>query len=344
MKKIDYIIVGQGIAGTLLSWFLINRGKKVVVVDQYNPSSSSQVAAGIFNPITGRRFVKTWMADTIFPFAEDAYLELEEELKCQFYHPMPILRTISGDLEIKEFAKKSKRSEYFEYFSKESDPNSSDAVIISHGGYVDFSILLHAYREKLRAKKIILESHFTFHDLTLGRDELSWKDYAPDKIIFCEGYQVLNNPFFMDLPFTSSKGEMLTIKTDSLPQDQLINAGIFILPIGNQLFRVGATYDWEDRTETPTEGAKKELVLKLVQFMGNDFEIIDQKAAIRPTVKDRSPIIGLHPDLEFLGVFNGLGTKGASLGPYFANQFVEFLEDGNSLSEEVDINRFNKNS
>lgn len=340
MKKIDYIIVGQGIAGTLLSWLLLKRNKRVLVVDQFNPSSASQVAAGIYNPITGRRFVKTWMADTLFPFAENAYLQLEKELKSRFLYSMPILRTIKGDLEKKEFGKKSKRPEYFEYFSKDSDHNARDSVIISHGGYVDFPVLLQAYREKLRAEKQILESHFTFHDLTLGRNELSWKDYAPDKIIFCEGHLVLSNPFFMDLPFNSSKGELLTIKTNSLPEDQLINEGIFILPVGKQLFRVGATYDWEDRTETPTENAKKELVLKLVQVIGSNFEIIDHKAGIRPTVKDRLPIIGLHQELDFLGVFNGLGTKGASLGPYFANQFVEFLEDGKRIDAEVDIKRF----
>lgn len=340
MKKVDYIIVGQGIAGTLLSWFLLKRNKRVLVVDQFNSSSSSQVAAGIFNPITGKRFVKTWMAEDIFPFAESTYQQLEEELKCKFYHPMSIVRRINDSLEKKEFEKKRKRPEYVEYLGKDWNSDTDESVMIYHGGYVDFVALLQAYRDKLRAENLILETHFTFLHLTLGRNEIAWKDYNPDKIIFCEGHQVMNNPFFMDFPFTSSKGEMLTIKTDKLPQDQLINAGIFILPIGNKLFRVGATYNWEDRTETPTEGAKKELVLKLVEVIGNDFEIIDHKAGIRPTVKDRQPIIGLHPEFNFMGVFNGLGTKGASLGPYFANQFVEFMEDETPLNSEVDIKRF----
>jgi glycine/D-amino acid oxidase-like deaminating enzyme len=345
LKKFDYIIIGQGIAGTLMSWFLTNRNRKVLVVDQFNPTSSSLVAAGIFNPITGRRFVKTWLADEIFPFAEKTYRELERHLDCKFYYPKPILRKLTGDLEKKEWKQKRKLPEYKHYLGEESQDGS---VTIRHGGYVDFIILLQAYRERLRNENRIVENVFNYKDLVLGRKSLSWKEFTAEKIIFCEGHRVIDNPFFESLPFTFAKGEILTLRTDSLvgvqtnSGDEIISSGIFILPIGDNLFRVGATYNWEDRSERPTDEGKKELVEKLEKLIGNNYEIVDHKAGIRPTVIDRRPLLGMHEEFNHIGIFNGLGTKGASLGPYFASHFCSHLEEENNLMSEVSITRFEK--
>ena len=55
--KVDYLIIGQGLAGSLLAWELIQRRCSVVVVDNGN-ENASQIAAGLINPITGMRFVK----------------------------------------------------------------------------------------------------------------------------------------------------------------------------------------------------------------------------------------------------------------------------------------------
>jgi len=161
-------------------------------------------------------------------------------------------------------------------------------------------------------------------------------------VIFCEGYRVLDNPFFKQLPFTHAKGEILTIYAKKLKLDKILSKGIFILPIGNHFFKVGSTYNWNDLDEKPTEHGKNEIVDKLEKIIGTSFEIISHRAGIRPTVIDRRPILGFHPVFANLGILNGLGTKGVSLAPFFANHFVEFLEDGKPLLPEVDINRFMK--
>lgn len=339
MKKFDYIVVGQGIAGTLLDWFLEKRNRTVLVVDNYNPSSSSQVAAGIFNPITGRRFVKTWLADEIFPFAEKTYRELEQKLDCQCYFPKPILRKINGELERKEWQQKKVLNEYKPYLLAENDEST---VQITHGGYVDFNILLRVFREKLRKENRIVETNFDYNDMILGRDSITWNEFTAQKIIFCEGYRVFDNPFFKSLPFTYAKGEILTIRAEELSQVEVVSSGIFVLPVGKNLFRVGATYNWKDRSEKPTKEGKKELSEKLEKLIGKNYEIVDQKAGIRPTVIDRRPIIGLHEEFKYIGIFNGLGTKGASLGPYLANHFSEYLEEGKPLMDEISLGRFSK--
>jgi glycine/D-amino acid oxidase-like deaminating enzyme len=343
VKKFDYIIIGQGIAGTLLTWFMQKRQKKVLVIDDFKSSTSSRVAGGIFNPITGRRFVKTWLADDIFPFAEKTYRELEKYLDHKFYYPKPIVRKLNGEFEKKEWKQKKDLPEYKPYLNEES---KEGAVTITHGGYIDFNVLLSAFRDRLWDENKIVETGFDFKDLTLGRNSFTWKDFTAEKIIFCEGYRVLDNPFFNLMPFTYAKGEILTIKTDSPDvvdtnkEGQIISSGIFLIPIGENIFRVGATYNWEDKTETPTKAGRQELAEKLEKIIGNNYEIVDHKAGIRPTVVDRRPILGLHEEFKSIGIFNGLGTKGASLGPYMANHFCEFLEDGKPLMDEVALTRF----
>ena len=101
-NEIDYIVVGQGIAGTFLSYCLLKEGKKVLVVDDDPVYSSSKVSAGIINYITGRRFVKTWMADTIIPFAKQTYLDMETLLGKKFYYPLGIYKPIFTEEELLE--------------------------------------------------------------------------------------------------------------------------------------------------------------------------------------------------------------------------------------------------
>jgi len=340
MEKVDYLIIGQGIAGSLLAHFLLKKGKAIKIVDKLNLNSSSRVAAGIFNPITGRRFVKTWLADEIFPFAEKTYRELESEFEQQFYFPKKIVRTLSGETELKEFDKKSKRPGFENYLIPIVQNEITKQVEILKGGNLDLLKMLNLMREKFKKSQLLLEEEFNYSELELTNDICKWKGIQAEMVIFCEGFRALNNPWFGDLPFTHAKGELLTIKSGDLKQQHILSRGIFILPIGNDQYKVGSTYDWDDFSEQPTEKAKNELVRKLEKLIGKNYEIIGHQAGIRPTVKDRRPLIGLHQDFPQLGIFNGLGTKGVSLGPFIANHFVEFLEEDLALSPEVNIRRF----
>ncbi len=341
MKKADYLIVGQGLAGTLLAYFLLKRGKKVLIADLPDPRSSSRVAAGIYNPVTGRRFVKTWMADTIFPFAENTYRELEELTSSNFLFPKKIIRKLSSETEQTEWNKKASLPEYLTYVTEIGGPNDLPVDVgIRGGGNLDTAQMIQAMGDYFIKRDLLIQEEVKYHDIFKDDGLLEWLDIRAQKIIFCEGYRAMWNPWFETMPFTHAKGEILTIHAPDLKQDHILSKGIFILPIGNDLYKVGATYDWDDLTNETTDKAKRELLLKLDKIMECSYQIRDHKAGIRPTVRDRRPLIGMHPENSRLGIFNGLGTKGVSLAPYFASHFAAHLEEGIPLLKEVDIKRF----
>jgi glycine oxidase len=346
--EIDYIIVGQGIAGTMLAHFLLKRNKKVMLVDAYQASSASNVAAGLLNPITGRRFVKTWMADTILPFAETTYLELEQVLGARFYFPKKILKIFSSLQERDDCVAKDKGTEYQGYIIGTFSPASSGRGIqnpfggieIGKGGYVDIALLVQTYRAKFLDEGQLFADPFLYGDMIFEGDRIRWKGFSIQKVIFCEGSQAFLNPYFSWLPFVLTKGEVLTIHSPSLQVSDIFSKGIFILPLGDNIYKVGSTYVWKYADGNPTPEGRQELTDKLDKLISCDYTILDHRAGIRPTVKDRRPMLGLHPAHPCIGIFNGLGTKGASLAPFFAEHLAAFLEDGKPLNKEADIARF----
>jgi glycine/D-amino acid oxidase-like deaminating enzyme len=347
MQEYEYLIVGQGIAGTLLAHNLLKENKNILVFDIHNQNSSSYVAAGIFNPITGRRNTSTWMANIVFPYAEKIYKELEQYLNVDFYHQMNIYKSFSSikeqnDWYAKEniYSSNNSKIDYIDSKFEYINLGTNGGIEISNSGYIDMPVFINAFKAYLFSKKIIYEEYFQYSKMNFHDNFIYYKNFRFKQVIFCEGYQAIHNPYFSWLPFVPAKGELITIYADQLKLDKIINKGIFILPIGNNLYKVGATYNWEYLNDEPTEDGKNQLCNKLNQILTCNYTIIAHQAGIRPTVKDRRPILGMHPLYPNLGIFNGLGTKGASLAPYFANHFVEFLLKNIPLIKDVNINRF----
>jgi glycine/D-amino acid oxidase-like deaminating enzyme len=340
MRNVDYLIVGQGLAGSMLAHFLQKNGKTFIIIDNHNSGDSSWVAAGLFNPITGRRFVKTWLADELFPFARATYLELESFLGQRFYFPRKIVRYLSDEAELREWVKKSKRQDYSHYMNAAIGEESPKEVEIKQGGHVALADLLDAFREYFSGNKLIINTALDYTDLQFTDEWVNWKSYYAEKIVFCEGYRAMGNPWFSHLPFTHAKGEILTIRAVELKQDFITSKGIFMLPLGNDLYRVGSTYDWDDLSHGPTEKGRVELTEQLEKLIDCNYEVVEHMAGIRPTVKDRRPLIGVHHENPRVAIFNGLGTKGVTLAPYFAQQFVSFLEGEGRIHPEADISRF----
>jgi glycine oxidase len=347
--KFDYIIVGRGIAGTMLSYFLLKENKKVLVIDTPGSSTSTYVAPGVLNPITGRRMVKSWMVDTLLPFAVQTYSALEELVDKKIFYPRNLLRFFPTLVEKGDALKKKNDPQTSAYIEKIYDEliikgiteSAEGGCEITASGYVDTVVLLKYFGEYLKKNGALTEENFDYSDLEIIDDKtIRWKDIEAGKIIFCEGYKVISNPFFGHLPLAPTKGELLTIHAPELETDKIINKGIAIIPVGNNIFKVGATNEWAYETEGITEKNREELVSKLNKIITVPYQILQQQAGIRPTVKDRRPLIGLHPEHKNIGLFNGLGTKGMMLAPYLAKHFVDVLEKGEELMKEVDIMRF----
>lgn len=346
MKEVDYLIVGQGIAGTMLSYFLLRRNKKIHVVDDIPRWSSSKIAAGLFNPITGQRMVKTWRVEELFPFAEKIYQTLEGELNVAFYHKINILRLFSTPEERELWDVKAGSHDFSDFIWTKTDSqrlscisNPCGAIEITHSGYVNMDVLIEEFKKKI-LRNNISENTFRYQDLSFNNNKVIWNGMQFKKIIFCEGYKAIHNPYFSWLPFVPAKGEVITIHSEDMHLDKIVSKGIFILPLGSNKFKVGSTYTWNDLGTTVTEDGKSKICNELDKILNCKYAVVEHQAGIRPTVKDRKPMLGLHPQMPLLGVFNGLGTKGASLAPFFANEFVEFIEEGKALDNEVDIRRF----
>lgn len=344
----DFIIVGQGIAGTVLSWTLLQQGKKVLVVDSREKPNSSEIALGIYNPVVFKRMTKSWRADELIPVAEALYTDMETALGIKALHRNTILKVFSSRDERTFWEKKMHNGEAMNFLDNTKEQSQYTSVIIDDigsadvlsSGWLDTAKLLSVYRKFLRGNNLLRTEKFEHFQLVVTKEKLMWNDITADRLIFCEGGSATTNPFFKNLPFVLTKGEMLTIRIpDFLPQ-HIISKGVYLLYEYDNIFKVGATYDWDDLSDIPTEKGKLDLVEKLKNVLKVEYEILDQAAAIRPTVKDRRPLIGLHPEEKRIGIFNGMGTKGVMIAPFFAKQFAQHLEKGLSLDKEVNINRF----
>lgn len=332
----------------MLSWFLMQHGQSVLVIDKLNHSSATHVASGIVNPITGRRFVKSWLADNIIPFAEKTYRQLEAELNAHFYTSIPIVKMLDSPGAQNDWSVRTANPEYSRYLSNESVVwLDSSKVKNEFGGFeicgsrLDTQMFLTLFRQRLIGINALVDEFFSFPDLEVTNERVTYKSCTASKIIFCEGAQAIYNPYFRFLPFQLAKGECLVVSIDNFYPDRIINGEVFIMPLGaDNLYYVGATHEWHFDNDLPSNKGRDELEGNLRSLIKADFSVIEHKAAVRPTVKDRRPFIGFHPDFSNIGIFNGMGTKGISLSPYLAKHFCMHLLQQMPLLKEVDIQRF----
>ena len=347
MDEIDYIIVGQGLAGSVLAYSLMQQNQKVLVVDEATEISSSKIAAGLCNPLVFKRLTKSWMIDELLPYAKKFYRNQEELLGEDFYFDVPLYKLFVDETEQTFWKEKSNNPQLFDWISNEIEfPFDKEKVNYPYGaaktlnsGFLKTANWLAKFKTYLIDRNSYLNHKFDYLDIALRDNEVHWKGYKAKKIIFCEGYQCVNNPYFSWLPFKLTKGEVLTVKFKNLGLNYPINKGVFVLPYG-EYYKLGATYNWDDLDEIPTEKGKAQLLQKASKFINDRIELIDHKAGVRPTVRDRRPLLGVHPTYNQLAVFNGLGTKGVMLAPYFADKMVELILNRKALLPEVDISRF----
>ena len=346
----DYLIVGQGVAGTLLSHFLLSEKQRVMVIDRPFAGATSGIAAGLINPVTGRRMVKSWRYEDLFPVAKKAYLDLEKKLGESIWSEHHILRALPSVFEENEWSRRGLWPEHAAYFAEQADLGNYEGKIkpvhawgeLTGAAKADLPKLMASYRAFLLGQNILWEAAFDFSKIKLEKGAVRYEGLSAKKIIFCEGAKAVDNPYFDYLPFVPTKGELLLVKIPGSNFQKILKSHIFIIPVGDGIHWVGSTsrFKFEGPSPTPEEGEYLETQLRRV--LDVPFETIEHQAGIRPTVYDRRPFLGLHKKHEQLGIFNGLGTKGALLGPYFAEHMTGFLLGKNRLEKEVDIRRFEK--
>lgn len=337
-RKSDFLIIGAGLAGSLLAWSLIRRGQRVVIISDPLTPAASRAAAGLINPVTGQRLVLQENIESLLTAAETLYRNIESLFDIELLHQLDMLRLFRNDKERAAWEKRQADPAYKSFI--ENDLVSPDGFIQHHTGWLDTNLLLDTLHGELKSSGLLVESTFRHEDLIIARDSIKWHDINANTIIFCEGWRGRNNPWFGHLPFQPAKGEILTLCGEA--PDQIINRGKWLLPVSEKLFKLGATYDWQELDDETTEKAKRELLEALPSLhAGTDtVKVMKHVAGVRPGTMDKHPFIGLHAETPSLAIFNGFGSKGSLLIPWYAEKFTAHFLNHEPLPKEADIARF----
>jgi glycine/D-amino acid oxidase-like deaminating enzyme len=342
------IILGQGIAGSILAWRFYNSKQSFQIIDNGHKNSSSMVAAGLWNPIVFRKINKSWMADKFIPELESFYPSIQEMLGIDFYHSIPIRRIHASKNELDLWYEKKSLDGFAPYLDNPDllpieerlkQPQFGEGIV-RHGGYLDLPTFLNSSRDFFVGKGLLQKSEITDEEIA-GLIEQSEEKTEITQVIDCRGFKCASSSYWNYLPFGLTKGEVLTIKVPNIDLQEVYNAGFFLVPLGGDVYRLGATFEWDSKDEIPTQKAKSELLAKFCAWFKEEVEILEHQASIRPTVQDRKPLFGRHPKHDKLYIFNGLGTKGVMLAPYLSKLFQAYL-NGEDLPHEVNIDRFKK--
>lgn len=350
MASQRYIIVGAGLAGCLLAWRLEQAGQNVVLIGSTQLPGASEVAGGIINPVTGRWMTKSWMFDECIGHAVETYRELENRFGIHIYHPLPFIRYCQNEEDVKRIRRRIRNPRYANVLDNYIPVDEAqDALTDTHGSfqvkqaaYVELPLLLQTLRDHFAQQGTFKDETFDYSYLKKENTNWHYHDSQADHVIFCEGTGIRENPWFNQLPLTPVKGETLTFECPALQLPRTIyHRGKWLLPVGKNNFRIGATYDDQNISETPTEPGKQELLASLQSFIPHQhiLKVTQHTAGLRPCTRDFRPLIGSHPVFPRLHVFNGLGSKGTLLAPEMIRRFLDHLLRGLPLSKEIDCKR-----
>ncbi len=343
---IEFIIVGGGLAGIAFADVLEREGKMYKIIDNHS-QQSSKVAAGIYNPVMLKRLAPIDTAPEQLVAMHRFYDRIENRLDHKFLFPKQIFRRLSSVEESNNWFARSDNPDLSAFMSGNILPNEFEKVSVEFGfgiinstGYVDTEKLLREHKNYLIGSGKGIFEDFEYDNFNYSHENVQYKDLVAKHIVFCEGFGLKNNPLFNYLPLDGTKGELLIVESQDLDIDVIISAGIFIIPLGNNIFKVGATYNWRDKSVEITEHGRIELTEKLESLIDCDFKILEHLAAIRPTVKDRKPLVGTHPNYNNCHILNGLGSRGVMLAPLYAQKLYDSIENRIPLPKSIDIVRF----
>jgi glycine oxidase len=342
---VEYIIVGSGLAGICFAEQLRRKNTSFLVISDES-QCASEVAGGLYNPLILKRFTLAYNAAEQLDYAMPFYEELATFLKVEIDHKIPTLRILNTPAEQNTWYEARDKRGYERFMKDSFESNSNEGIQAPHQlaevletGKLDTSLLRSAYKSYLKNQGQLLEQRFDYGKLQL-RSKVQYNAIQAKHIVFSEGYGLKQNPYFNYLPLNGTKGELLLIHCPGLGETRVIKSGVFMIPVGDDFYRVGATYKWKDKTSIPTEESKQELIEKLKKFLKVPFEVVGHVAGVRPTVTDRKPLLGTHPSYPNCHVFNGMGSRGVMIGPLASKQLISHIEDKKPLPEEISIDRF----
>lgn len=335
--QIDTLIVGAGLAGCTLAWLLRKAGERVVIADRRQVRTSSQVAAGLIAPLSGPRLLPSWRFSRAWDSAMSFYSDMESRFGVRLFHPRKKLHLFATESE-RDFFQNERRVEYPQFVADPKptiDPSRLDApwggFEMDHSGWLDVPAYLDSVSHDFinqgdflaTSVDPISDLRWNEHGIDLPRLEITVR-----RVVWCQGLEACSNPLFPGIRFNPAKGEVLTLRVPDLDDDRILFRGVWLVRIERDVYRCGATYDWENLDNKSTTAGAEELINRLRVFLKVPFTIIDHTAAVRPVIEDVRPMFGIHPHCRSLGFFNGLGSKGALLAPMLSREFTNQLIAG----------------
>lgn len=340
----DALIIGQGIAGTVLSHELLSRNWSVDVADEYKPLTASKIASGLYNPLVLKRRRVVWKAHEMMAVLPKAYRNIESLTGTQILHTTPVWESLPDPGTENDWAALSDHPNFATFIGNIVDSNNEAVKAFRVGevalsGKVDVTLMINAWSNYLTTQNSKIDLRINPSDLDFldGVWHFSSKKYK--HVIWCEGFNN-DHPAFPIMPFSPTKGEVLVVHSPELQLNHILHGNVFIMPLGNDTYKVGATYSWKELDSLPTEAGKQQLIEGWNKLVNAPFTILEHLAGIRPNVKDRKPLLGSSQILTNTHLFNGLGSRGILMAPWLAKHFADYLEGKTELIPEVNSNRF----
>ena len=346
----DYLILGQGLAGSLLAWHLLHAGRRVLVIDDGHRSSSSKVAAGLVNPLAGMRFNCAPRTAQWLESAHAFYRSLGALYDRSYFHAIDMQRLFRSPEQARFYRRQLERPASQPYLGKPLGARDFDpGVSAPHGGfaqkqtgYLDMPQILADLNNWLGEHKAYHEQALEHAQIRPGDDGVKIGDLRARRLVFCEGYRMRDNPWFRDLPLQPDKGEFLELRSARPLCQHIVNGAHMLIPLAEGGYRFGATHEHHQIDDTTTGAARGKLLEGLQGLLEDTtgIEIVDQSAGVRPATSDRQPLVGAHPGWPRLWIFNGFGARGALSIPWHAEQFAAHLLEGAPIPPEADIRRY----
>ncbi len=342
---IHSLIVGFGIAGLTYAEQLLRNKKDFLIYDD-NRLGASHISSGIYNPTILKRYSIIWKGHEFLKYSKTFYRRLERRINSRVNYSNQINRIFSKESEFNQWISASDKYPLNNYLSPKFFSKSNKFISTKKGfgkvknlGRIDTKKIIEGFKKKI-GKKFLRITKFNFDKLKIEKDKITYNDTLFKNIIFCEGFKVIENPYFNYLPIKGSKGEIIIIKSPLLNENQIFKGSIFIVPIGDNNYWVGSNYINSFYNNKPSKKSKEWLVSNLNKIISCPYEIIDHKSNIRSSVYDRKQIIGQHNEFKNVYIFNGLGSRGILTAPLLSHWLYQSIENNFTIPNEVNVARF----
>jgi len=343
--NVDYLIVGQGLAGSLLAWHLLELGQKILVVDRDEEETSSKVAAGLVNPLAGSRFNLPPGLEERLDYARSFYWKVEEQAGRILYHHNRIARLFRNETESTAWNRRlgEEPGRYARFFSPLG--NLPPQLRLSHGGFemrdagwLEVPAFLEITRRHLLERLAYAVATVRSEEVEVKETSVHWKNVNASAIVFCEGWRGNRNRFFDWVPMNPAAGDILDLEIPSLAgESRIVNSGAWLIPLGGGRFRAGSTYRHETEPAGPCKSGRDEVLAKTRLFLNDEPRVTGHRCAIRPVIRRSHVFLGRHPGLTRVAFLNGLGSKGVLNGPWFARLLARHLVSGEPVPAEHDL-------